>query len=196
MRLLVFGDSFVNGIGDPDHLGWVGRAVRGVRDLTLYNLGVRRETSRDIRARWRAEALARLTDDEPCALVFTYGANDCHVEDGQTAPRIAAERVLENTDAILTEARSLAPCLMVGPPPTANLDARARLTTLNPRLAEVATRASVPYLDLLKRRSELGVWIREAGEWDGAHPGAEGHQQLADLVGRWQPWREMILGAA
>jgi hypothetical protein len=35
MRLIAFGDSFVLGQGDPDHLGWVGRAVRDRPDLTL-----------------------------------------------------------------------------------------------------------------------------------------------------------------
>ena len=51
MRILAFGDSFVAGVGDPDHLGWIGRALRGRREITLYNLGVRRETSADIAAR-------------------------------------------------------------------------------------------------------------------------------------------------
>ena len=55
MRLCVFGDSFVNGTGDPERLGWLGRAGAGARDVTVYNLGMRGDTSADIRGRWRAE---------------------------------------------------------------------------------------------------------------------------------------------
>ena len=49
MRICFFGDSIVNGTGDDDALGWVGRvmaAARGKRlDVTYYNLGVRRDTA-------------------------------------------------------------------------------------------------------------------------------------------------------
>ena len=34
LRLLAFGDSFVNGTGDPEHLGWVGRATAGRRAVS------------------------------------------------------------------------------------------------------------------------------------------------------------------
>jgi acyl-CoA thioesterase-1 len=55
MRICFFGDSFVNGTGDDDALGWVGRAVASARhagrDVTAYNLGVRGDTSADVAAR-------------------------------------------------------------------------------------------------------------------------------------------------
>ena len=57
MRILAFGDSFVAGVGDPAHQGWLGRALAGRPEVTLYNLGVRRDTSADIARRWLAEAV-------------------------------------------------------------------------------------------------------------------------------------------
>jgi lysophospholipase L1-like esterase len=52
IRICFVGDSFVNGTGDPDCLGWTGRLCasrsRQGRSITYYNLGVRRETSADI----------------------------------------------------------------------------------------------------------------------------------------------------
>jgi lysophospholipase L1-like esterase len=64
MRICFFGDSFVNGTGDDDGLGWVGRVVararQGGRDVTAYNLGIRRDTSADVAARWVGEARLRL----------------------------------------------------------------------------------------------------------------------------------------
>jgi len=56
VRILAFGDSFVAGAGDPDHLGWLGRALQGRPEVTVYNLGVRGDTAADIAARWGAEA--------------------------------------------------------------------------------------------------------------------------------------------
>ncbi len=49
LRVCFLGDSFVAGVGDPEHLGWVGRVAartnRGGQPLTAYGLGVRRETA-------------------------------------------------------------------------------------------------------------------------------------------------------
>ena len=64
MRICFIGDSFVNGTGDDDCLGWTGRicsaARRRGRDITLYNLGIRRDTTADIAARWEREAKSGL----------------------------------------------------------------------------------------------------------------------------------------
>src|SRR5918997_5203792 len=62
-RVFFVGDSFVAGIGDPQHRGWVGRlAERAHRigaPITAYNLGVRRDTSDDILRRWADEVAVR-----------------------------------------------------------------------------------------------------------------------------------------
>ena len=66
MRLCFVGDSFVHGTNDPEYLGWTGRVsilawARG-HQLTCYNLGVRRDTSSEIAARWESESQRRLPD--------------------------------------------------------------------------------------------------------------------------------------
>jgi len=62
MRICFVGDSMTNGTGDPEYLGWVGRVMRDERtrraELTSYNLGVRRDRSDQIRARWMAARLS------------------------------------------------------------------------------------------------------------------------------------------
>src|SRR5437773_118332 len=64
MRICFFGDSFVNGTGDDEGLGWVGRVVARARqdgrDVTGYNLGIRANTSADVAARWAGEARLRI----------------------------------------------------------------------------------------------------------------------------------------
>ena len=124
MRLLAFGDSFVAGVGDPDHLGWVGRALAGRRDVTLYNLGVRRQTSAEVALRWRAEAEPRLTEVEPCRIVVSVGINDCVLDGG--AQRLPPAQSLLHLRALLSEAGRLCPVLLVGPPPVPDPGVAAR----------------------------------------------------------------------
>ncbi|MFN3512310.1 MAG: GDSL-type esterase/lipase family protein [Phenylobacterium sp.] len=187
MRLIAFGDSMVAGAGDPDHLGWVGRALADRREITLYNLGVRRETSADIAARWPPEAKVRLTDVEPMRIVFSFGANDCHLEGGH--PRVAPAESLKNAHAMLTGAGRLCPVLLVGPPPVVDPGVCARLEGLNEHLRTLAARLKVPFIDVLRPLMADGLFQAEAAAWDGAHPGAGGYQRMADLVAAHPAWR-------
>ena len=193
MRLIAFGDSFVAGAGDPGHLGWVGRALEGRREVTLYNLGVRRETSADIAARWRAEALPRMAADEPMRILVSFGANDCHLEAGR--PRVAQAESLKNARGVLTGAAALCPVLLVGPPPVADPGVGARLEALNALLQLLAARLKVPFIDVFRPLAADGLWVAEAAAWDGAHPGAGGYQRMADLVAAHPAWRAFT-GAA
>lgn len=98
LRIAFFGDSFVNGQGDPDVLGWVGRvgaaALARGHDLTIYNGGIRGDTSADVRGRWHDEAIRRLPAEYRRGLVFAFGVNDCTSVAGgprlePAAPRLA-----------------------------------------------------------------------------------------------------------
>jgi lysophospholipase L1-like esterase len=97
-------DSFVNGTGDPDYLGWTGRACSAAHQagyaVTSYNLGVRRDTSTDIAARWRDECVRRLPDSCDGRIVFSLGVNNTTLENGVT--RVRTEQSLINTRAILS----------------------------------------------------------------------------------------------
>ncbi len=103
MRICFFGDSLVNGTGDDDGLGWVGRVVAQARhggcDVTAYNLGVRRDTSADVAARWMGEARLRLPAEHDGRLVFSFGANDCIASDEDGSPRVKpADSIAERPD--------------------------------------------------------------------------------------------------
>jgi acyl-CoA thioesterase-1 len=103
IRICFFGDSIVNGTGDDACLGWVGRICSAARrrgiDLTCYNLGIRRDTSTDILARWQIEARARLPDQYDGRLVFSFGANDCCPGDDVGGVRVAPERAIADANA-------------------------------------------------------------------------------------------------
>lgn len=185
MRLCFVGDSFVNGVGDPDGLGWVGRvcaaARRQGRDLTCYNLGIRRDATADIAARRRDEVERRLPPGSDGRLVFSFGVNDCV----QAVP--PAESLGRAAD-ILSQAGSGWPLLMVGPPPIADDAANAAIASLSIALDDLCRGLGVPYLPVCAALLADEVWCREVAAVDGAHPGAAGYRQLADLVDAWPSW--------
>jgi lysophospholipase L1-like esterase len=194
MRLCFFGDSFVNGTGDPECLGWAGRICAGARrngcDLTYYNLGIRRDTSRDIAERWRHEATIRLPSDIEGRLIFSFGVNDCLVEAGQL--RVRPDVTVEAAKEILAQANGWRPTLFVGPPPIADNEANERIASLSSALLALCAEQGVPFFDAFAPLAKSRLWMREVADGDGAHPGAAGYTLFADLLSAWQPWRDAI----
>ncbi len=171
LRLCVVGDSIATGTGDRQALGWHGRlaarAYADGADLTIYDLGVRGDTSLDVAGRWRDETAARLPELFDSGVIFQFGLNDCTVRtwaDGRSERRVAVETSLATTRAVLVQAIALHPTLMIGPAPiddsrpgpqlvpgllqaTANEDIRA----LDRQLEAVAHDVGVPYLATFDR---------------------------------------------
>jgi acyl-CoA thioesterase I len=196
MRLCAIGDSFVLGAGDAAGLGWVGRLAAQARrrgaDLTLYNLGVRGDSSVEIGARWHNEVAARTPPDETVRLVFSFGVNDCITDARSGGPRVARAASVENAAAILGRAKALAPTLMIGPPPIAEPDVNARLGPLDVALAECCRGIGVPYLGVFEPLLASKRWMAGAAAGDGAHPAAAGYRRLSGLVGAWPEWRASL----
>jgi acyl-CoA thioesterase-1 len=191
MRICFFGDSIVNGTGDPDCLGWVGRVCAAARqrgiDVTSYNLGIRRDTSADILGRWRREADIRLPVEHARRLVFSFGVNDCIHENGVC--RMQPIQTISNAQAILSAAAAYAPTLMIGPAPIAEADVNHRVRELIPALRAECQEFGVPFLDVFDRLESSAAWMREIAQGDGAHPGRHGYEELAALVNDWPGWR-------
>ena len=199
VRVCFFGDSFVNGTGDDDGLGWVGRLCAAERragaDLTAYNLGVRRDTSADIRGRWRREAEARLPSEYDGRLVFSFGVNDCAaLADG--APRIAMAAALGNARAILGEASAWLPTLVVGPlPVTESAAQNERVVALSEGLAVICAGVGVPFFSALAFSTAAHeIWRAEAARGDGVHPNSRSYAALAETVRAWPAWRGWFAG--
>ena len=196
VRLCVFGDSFVQGVGDDAGLGWVGRLAIRARgqgvDLTCYDLGVRRDSSADLEARWAGEAAARLPEECERRLVFAFGVNDCWELGG--APRLDSEESLRNAAAILEWAAALCPTLVIGPlPVTADEGRDRRIEALSGRLGELCGAWGVPFFSAVPfAASILPIWRAEAQAGDGIHPNARSYAALADAIGDWVPWRTLI----
>ena len=191
-RVFFVGDSYVAGIGDPEHRGWVGRlAERSDRDglpVTAYNLGVRRDTSDDIARRWAAEVGARRVAGSEDRMVVAFGVNDT-TDDGGT-PRVPAERSVANLRAIAREAATARlPVLVVGPPPVDDRAQNRRIAALDAELNAAAAELAVPYVSVFAALAADPRWTGEVERGDGAHPGAGGYAALAELVEpAWRRW--------
>jgi acyl-CoA thioesterase I len=187
-RVCFIGDSYVAGVGDPEHWGWVSRVVaESHRDgcpVTAYNLGVRMDTSEDVRRRLSAETAARWVAGCDNRLVVSFGVNDMTEVDG--AVRVAPERSVANLRGIAEHAGAQGvPLLVVGPPPVADRDQNDRIEALDERFAEEV----FPYVSVFGALHLERDWMRAVALGDGAHPGAEGYALLAELVlPAWEDW--------
>lgn len=196
MRICFFGDSFVNGAGDDECLGWPGRVIAATRqagrDATCYNLGIRRDTSEDIAGRWRDEARCRLPPGCDPRLAFSFGSNDC-ASDEHGSPRVPFARTMANAERILNEAKATAPTLMIGPPPIFDdADADARIRVLSDALDRLCRRIGVPFLDALTFIDGCAAWKEEAASGDGKHPNRLGYVALAGHILAWPPCRAWL----
>ena len=192
-RVLVFGDSFVAGLGDPEARGWVGRVAAASWSaglpLVAYPLGIRRQTSVQVAARWREEARVRLVDCVQPRVVFSFGANDATVEDGR--PRVAPDDSVATLERVLADAAQLGlAAFVVGPPPVCEPEQDARIAGLSERFAAVCAARGVPFAGVTAALGASAVWRAEAAAGDGAHPGAGGYEELARLVlaAGWLVW--------
>lgn len=210
LRICFVGDSITVGSGDLDFLGWPGRLCiaeteRG-HDVTLYNNGVRGDTSDMIAPRWRAECESRLPPHVDGRLVFSFGLNDMAEEAG-VGIRVPMERSLANARDILGPARDWLPTLMVGPIPTVDemqpyvfpngISYRfdnPRTAELSARYAELCAGLDIPYLGLHGALSENPQWDTEQRNCDGVHARGGGYAIIAGIVGDWPAWRAWFDG--
>jgi lysophospholipase L1-like esterase len=191
-RVFFVGDSYVAGVGDPQHRGWVGRlaerAQRAGAPITAYNLGVRRDTSDDVCRRWPDEVAVRRGAGAQERLVVSFGVNDTTI-DGR-GPRVAPDRAVANLRTVLADAGSAGlPVLVVGPPPVADAAQNRRIAALDELFAAAATEAGAPYVAVFAALRHAPGWTDEVAAGDGAHPAAAGYDLLADLVApAWLEW--------
>ena len=191
-RVFFVGDSFVAGVGDPEHRGWVGRlaerAQRAGAPITAYNLGVRRDTSDDICRRWMDEVAVRRGAGAQERLVVSFGVNDTTADGRGT--RVAPERSAANLRTLLADAAGAGlPALVVGPPPVADGAQNRRIAGLDEQFAAAAAEAGAPYVAVFAALRRTPGWMDEVAAGDGAHPGAAGYGLLTDLVAPvWLGW--------
>jgi lysophospholipase L1-like esterase len=211
IRIGFIGDSITHGTGDETLLGWPYRAgqaevARG-HDVTVYNLGIRADTSGLVAERWEAECRARLKPGINCATVFAIGINDSAHEksDAMDGQRIELARSLEIIGDMLAKAEVFGPVLWIGPTPV--VDAMMPITRLpgviydfrnaaiedyNRAYVQMAAGLGVPYLDLFTALRVDPAWEDALRKSDGLHPNAQGYEMMAARIGDWAGWRGLF----
>lgn len=196
IRVCFIGDSFVAGFGDPHHLGWVGRLAAGSDaagvPITAYTLGIRRDTSADVRARLLAECAPRLPAGCDARVVVSFGVNDATPEgDGS---RLRHDESVANLTAVLHDVAAAGwRAFVVGPPPIDDEGTVERTVLLDRAFADLCDSIGVPYVSVVEHLRAAGAWMSEVRAGDGAHPGAGGYAELADLVRpEWDSWLRPI----
>lgn len=192
VRVCFVGDSFVAGVGDPEHLGWAGRLCvhshANGQPLTSYNLGVRRETTAEVLNRLPTECAARLPPDCVGGVVLSVGVNDTALLGGR--PRVTSGYSGANLDMMLRHTRSAGwPTMVVGPPAVDDEYQNDRIAEIDGLFADLCRRRGVPYVSVLPDLRRDGTWRQQLRDSDGAHPGGAGYHRLAGLVlPTWSAW--------
>ena len=202
------GDSITLGTGDDDYLGWPARISTDARScghsLTIYNLGVRAETTAQIRQRWRRETALRLPDHLPGHLVFNFGTNDTRMVNDKV--EVPLHQSASNARAMIEEALAWGkPTLWIGQIPVDETNqpldsimgitfwfSNKRIKQTNEVFKDIADDLGVPFLDLFSVLHGDSVWEREHKQGDSVHPTTEGYAIIAELIGQWDAWRAWL----
>ncbi len=213
IRICFVGDSITVGTGDDGYQGWPAlvaatEAARG-HDVTLYNLGVRGDTSVQIGARWQAESRARLPDDVNGALVFSFGVNDAAIEPtaDPNRQRVPLAQSIDTAREILSTAQAWLPTLMIGPTPV-HVDGvqivrspqvtydflNDRTQAIDSAYADLAAELGVPYLGLFTDLAGDPEWAAALQPGDGVHPTQAGYAMMAERIAQWSAWRSWFDG--
>ena len=205
-RICFIGDAFTVGAGDETVLGWVGRLAleqwRRDHDVTVYNLGIRADSTREIATRWRGECEARIPAGADGRLVFMFGGNDAKEEVGRGVT-VPLEESVANARAMVSEAAGWLPTVWLSLVPMSETRPYPRLLPGAPefrfdnrrqaeytrRYAEVADALGVPFLDIHSALLADPEWEDLTQMGDGSNPPGAGYEKIAALVAAWPDWR-------
>ena len=149
------------------------------------NLGIRRNTSKDILLRLENECSLRLPDSCDGRVVLSCGANDTAIENGIV--RVHSVDSCANVRSILRRAKQYT-VLMVGPPPVLDDEQNERIKDLSLAFAHEAQALGVPYIDLFFALCSDNAYKREVARNDGSHPRSEGYSKMAHIVKSSPSW--------
>ena len=212
-KLVVLGDSGVQGWGDTREGGWCERLRRhwmeGPTGPVVYNLGVRGDGLERLAARLVDEVTRRgeLRRQTPQGILIGIGHNDAaRVGRADGRQQLDPEGFLYGLKQLLAAAKALAPIHVLGLAPVDEtampyaevlwyqLDDIRRYEGL---LEEACLEADVPFLPLLDGLLADRNWR----QWlcsDGLHLNTEGHRQVYERIRTWPAllqWANLEPGA-
>jgi len=198
-NILIFGDSTTWGAWDIGG-GWVQklrqyvdekRITKPGKETYVYNLGVSGDTTEDLIERFEYEAKSRLSKEETI-IIFNIGLNDSQFLNDRESQRIEIKDFEENLKALINIARNFSKKIIflgLNPVDEKKVDPmpwspdksykQELVKKFNKSIKEVCKRNSTGFIDLFQRLVKEGhKYLLE----DGAHPNAEGHQRIFEIV--------------
>ena len=179
-----FGDSVTLGVNDAQAGGWVARFAGKAEQCglnvppdTFYNMGVRKNSSRAILARWEAEYQARSMEGMPAHFLFCCGTVDMAAPGGR--PNVPVGESAANVREMLLKAKEYGKVVLVSAPPVKDNEHDQRIEALCTAYAAIAKAVGVPFVDIYHPLKEAGY---VDGLADGVHPGPKGNAMIADLL--------------
>ena len=182
-----FGDSLTQGVNDalmPG--GWVSHlavlahqaGLCPIPRATFYNLGARRHSTATIAARWRTELENRLIPGMVPRLVFCAGVVDMAAPGGghPADPRVAAAQM----DTLLAEAATVAPTLVISPPPVKDAPANARIGQLGKLQQQLCAKRGITFAQVYELLADTADYMDDLS--DGLHPGSQGCACMAQML--------------
>lgn len=187
-RICIFGDSIARGNSDYIYGGW-GQLLsnyteRNFEDLSIYNLSVDGETSREILNRFQQEASHR----EPYAVIFAYGTNDSAILSSSKENQVSQSQFVENTKALIELAQTLnlqvvfLGLLSVNEEITNPIPwdeernyHNQELQTYNRLLKNICEECECVFIDVIHE-------IESRSLPDGLHPDTQAHQKLFEII--------------
>ena len=187
-----FGDSVMLGVSDAPAGGWVARlagkaAQNGlcIPPDTFYNLGVRKNSSRSILARWEEEYRARAMEGCPSYFVFCFGTVDMAAP--HAGPNVPLGESSANLRDILLKACEMGKPVVVSAPPVKDAEHCQRIEALCTAYSSICKSVDVPFVDIFHPLMEAGYLDTLE---DGVHPGPRGNEMIADLLASSDAMRE------
>lgn len=188
INICVFGDSMAWGSWDPEGGGWVQRwraLVEKTReDVTIYNVSINGDTTRDVLKRFDIEAEAR----RPNVIIFALGYNDSATDLTTGVNQVSPEDFVKNINALLVKAKKytdriywVGECLVddtkTQPAPfNLNLSySQDSVTQYNILAKSAVVEAGSEYIDLSDTLTFEDLD-------DGLHPNAKGHEKIAGII--------------
>lgn len=187
-RICIFGDSITWGMGLPERVGWADLLRNYLEQksdyyLELYNLGIDRNTSKDLLGRIEAESEAR----KPDLIIIDIGTNDSlqYESNNKLVNEIEIEEFSANLKSIVNIARKFTcELIFVGlamgdekltnPLPRSTTGKRYtknRIAIFNETIKDVCQKENIAFV-------EINSVLKDNDFIDGLHPNEAGHKKI------------------
>ena len=182
-----FGDSLTLGVNDPSFLGWVNRFMLltslPVPPTTVYNLGARKHSSKDIAARWQQEVACRTLQDADTRIMFSFGVVDMVANEAGTL--VGEKDSVHNLRCILQQAKELygaGNIIVMSPLPVKQPAHQERILQLGQAYSAACAELDIAYIDIATALLQTSGYIADLA--DNVHPAAAGCTCISQLL--WQ----------